>query len=338
MARPKKKVDLKINFKTKTVNVNLDKIKLDLSNVRFQHLFKKMDDAEMNQLILDEPSTTELYEQIKAAGGLYDEPIIDSNYVVLEGNRRIVCLRRLKIEANAGRLPGIKKNAFDLVKCRMIPTNISEIDKHLLLATIHVTGREDWPAFNKAKQIYDLYHTPNISYDQLAKYLGMGKITIIRMTKAYEQTLRYGKEYSDDKIWYRKYTYFDELFKSRALVSFSKVQKNIDKFSTWVHEGKFGDVRDVRHLAKIINDEDAMREFEIHGFKKAFDLLEEKNPTLKSREFKQIKKTIEVIRFFPHNELIKTLKDPNRIKILRQLKEEVDSLIHGIDSLEKNEK
>ncbi len=332
-----KKEELKINFETTAADVKLDDLKLDLNNVRFQHFSKQISDKEMDKLIWDEPGTKELYEQIKSAKGLYEEPIIDSNNVVLEGNRRVVCLRKLRQKVIDGELQGFEKDAFKIIKCRMIPGHISDMDKSLLLATIHVKGKKQWPAFNKAKQIHDLYRTYNISYDNLAKYLGMGKITVIRMVKAYEQTYKYGQKYPDDKAWYRKYTYFDELFKKRDLQNFVKIQANIDKFAKWVRDGKFDDVRDIRALAQIMEDEDAMQRFETHGFKEAFELLQEKNPVLRSREFKQIQKTIETISSFPRKELIKTLTDPRRKKIIRKLKEEIDSLVRDIDALEKEE-
>jgi len=327
-------------LQTKTINVELDKLKLDLNNVRFQHVGKLVDDKKMEELIWKESSTRELYEQIKAAGGLYEEPIIEeveSEYRVLEGNRRLVCVRRLQSEAHSGKLPGSNKKIFDTIKCRIIPKGTTEIQKRLYLASIHVKGKQPWPAFNKAKQIYDLYKIDNLSYDSLSKYLSMGKITIIKVVNAYEQTYDYGQKYPDDEKWYRKYTYFEELFRRRDLKEFSKFQQNVDRFAKWVHENKFSDAKDIRILARIIDDKDLMRVFENSGFKASFELLQEKDPILRSKEFKQIQKTIDAIRFFPRGELVKTVSDPHRKAIILRLKEEIDSLVRDITMLEKKE-
>lgn len=334
MPRRKNK-DIGITFKTEPEEVDLSKLKLDLRNVRFQHLSKKIDDKEMEKLIWEEKSTKELYDQIKSAGGLYEEPIIDSNYRVLEGNRRVVCLRHLKEEAHAGKLPNLKKDAFDKIKCRKIPEHISELDKHLLLATIHVKGKKDWPAFNKARQIFDLYTEYKIPYDSLVKYLGMGKATIIRNVNSYEQTYKYGQTYPHDSNWYQKYTYFEELFRKMDLREFSKRQKNVDKFAEWVHEGKFKDSSEVRGLGQILEDADAMKAFEAYGYARAFAIIQDKNPTLKSKEFKQVQKTIKLISTFSRKELVKTINDPHRIAMLRKLKDEIDALVKDIDSLGK---
>ena len=77
----------------------------------------------------------------------------------------------------------------------------------------------------------------------------MGKVTIIRYADVYEQTEKYGSLFKDDKDWFHKFTYFDELYKRRDLKDFRKIQKNVEKFGRWVHDGKFNDVRDVRRLA-----------------------------------------------------------------------------------------
>lgn len=324
-------------IKTKSVNVNLDKLKLDLTNIRYQHLGEKLNDKKMEDLIWKDSSTRKLFDQIKSAKALYEEPIIDSENIVLEGNRRVVCLRRLKIEAHKGKLPGIKKDAFNIIKCRMIPANTLEVEKHLLLASIHVRPKLPWPAFNKAKYIYDLSSTHEVSYDKLTKLLAMGKATLIRMVKSYEQTYEYGKRYPDDDLWYRNYTYFEELFKRRDLKEFAKVQKNLDKFLKWVHEDKFTNVRDVRVLAQILEDKDALRIFEMHGFVEAFKFIQNKNPALKSKEFKQIQKTVDILRFFPRKELIKTIGDPHRKAIILKLKHEIDALVKDINMFDNGE-
>lgn len=326
--------DGKAPLKTTTVKVPLVKLKLDTNNVRFQHLNEKLTDKKMEEMIWKEHDTNDLYEQIKAAKGLYEQPIINSDYVVIEGNRRVVCLRRLQEKAKAGELPGISKNHYDFISCKQIPSGTSSLDVEFYLATVHITGKKPWPLFSRAKRINELHEVYNLSYDRLAKRLGMGKITVIRLVDAYIQTEQYRKKYSDDKDWYRKFTYFDELYARRGLREFRKLQENLDKFAEWVHEGKFSDVRDVRSLDKILNDVDARHIFENENANEAIKLLEEKDPTIKSREFRQITKTIRILSTFPRKELVKTVKDPSRIKILEKLREEIDELLKDIKSLE----
>ena len=226
-----------------------------------------------------------------------------------------------------------KKHSLDLFITKGQTVDETEERK---IWSIHVSGKKPWPAFNKAKQIHDLHESYNLSYDQLAKRLGMGKVTVIRMCNAYEQTDRYGGTlHPDDKEWYRKYSYFDELFRKRDLKVFVKLQKNLDDFANWIYQGKFKEHSEIRSLAKILADEDAKRIFEADGATGAIRLLEEKNPSLRSPEFKQIAKTIELIRTFPRKELMLTIKDSKRRELLEKLRHEIDSLLGDLDSLEK---
>ena len=318
------------------VKVDLDKLKLDIDNVRYHHLGKALNEKEVEDRIWKESDTIKLYEQIKSSKGLYEKPIIDSEYNVLEGNRRVVCLRRLKKEAHKGLLPGFEKDKFDMIECEQLASETTPEQKKLLLASIHVKGKKLWPTFNRAKQIYELHEPPfNKSYDFLAAQLGMGKTTVIRSVTVYEQTKRYHDRYSADKEWYRKYTYFDELYKKRDLKEFTKLQANVDKFADWVNEEKFNnDVRLVRILPQVLEDKDAFNIFEKKGMLAAMAFLNSKNPALKSREFKKISELILIIQKFPRKEIINTAKDPNRRKLIEKLRAELDSLLRDIDSPE----
>jgi len=324
-------------WSTEDVEVDLEKIRLDLNNVRFQHLSGKMPltEEKMDELIWKEKTTKSLYNQIVAAQKLFEEPVLNSNYIVREGNRRIVCLRHIKQEMKDDKLPQIPKNTFDHIKCKIIPEGVPEDEVLVYLATAHIKGKLAWPAFNKAKQMYDLNSKYGYSYDEIRKTLGMGKNTVKKMIDAYNQTDRYGKKYPDDRGWYEKYTYFNELLTKRDLKVFSKLQENIDKFSKWVHEDKFKDSRNIRYLPQILANESAMRLFEKYGFNEAFNLIQEFNPELNSKEFKQIRKTIEILQGFSRKELIKTAKDPSRLQMIEKLKREADSLLKDLESLEK---
>lgn len=317
------------------IAVELDRLKLDLANVRYQHMGRVPTEAEMEKRIWDEDDTGKLYDQIKSAKGLYEKPIIDSHFNVLEGNRRVVCLRRLRKEAHEKILPGIEPNKFDKILCEQLGPDTTQEQIRLLLAAIHVKGKKPWPTFNRAKQIYELHNEPyNKSFDYLALHLGMGKSTVIRFVRVYEETDKYGKRYGEDKEWYNKFTYFDELFKKRDLKEFGRVQTNVDKFADWVYQGKFNnDVRYVRYLPQVLEDKDALRAFDSKDIETALVLLNSKNPALKSREFKKISELISLIQQFPRREILKTANDVNRRKLLEKLRGEVDRLLKDLDSL-----
>jgi len=318
-------------LKPEIITVDLDKLKLDVTNVRFIHLRKTLTEKQMEDAVWKERDTQQLYKQIISARGLYERPVIDSNCVVLEGNRRIVCLRHLKKQAHTGNLQGFSKTFFDTVKCEMVPADTPKYKIYLFLAVEHVKGKKEWSLFNRAKMIFNMHKFQELSYDFLAKHIGMGKITVMRHAAVYEQTDRYGNKFKDDYEWYHKFTYFDELFKRKDLKEFRTLQKNVDWFADLVHQKKFKDVRDVRKLAKVLADEDAKKVLEREKFEDALKVVEKKNPALKSKTFKKISEVIELIRFFPRTELLKTREDPARREMLETLKREVTDLLRDLD-------
>ncbi|MDP1695179.1 MAG: hypothetical protein Q8L34_06595 [Candidatus Woesearchaeota archaeon] len=319
----------------KNVEINLDDIKLDPNNVRFLHISKGHTDKQVEDVLWKESDTQDLYKQILSAGGLYQEPVLNSKLIVIEGNRRVVCLRRLKQEARKGDLPGISKNQFDKIHCKVLPENTPLQTIDIFLATIHVKGKKPWNAFNKAKHIFNLHELRGLTYDDLAKKLGMGKVTVIRAVEVYAATEDYGKRYKDDSEWFRKFTYFDELYKRKDLVDFRKDPKNLNKFQNWVYHEKLDDVREVRKLALLLHDNEATQEFEKKGFDAAMNLIGMKDPSINSSEFKKIKEVIQVIRNLPRKELSKIINDSSRFNLLSSLKKEIDSLLKDIKSMRK---
>lgn len=321
--------------KSEIVEEDLDLIKLDPNNPRFKHLEKKLTDREIEESIWKESDTQELYNQILAAGGLYEMPVIDHNKIVREGNRRTVCLRVLKRKAADHKLPGISPNQFNKIQCRLLSKDSNPAFIALFLASIHVKGKKEWNTFNRALYIYDLHNTHHLSYDTIAKHLGMGKITVIRMVDVYKATEEYGRRHPDDEQWYHKFTYFDELYKKRDLKEFRNDSMNVIKFGNWVKEEKFHDVRDVRDLPKIVTDKDALEVLDRAKIDDARRVIESKDPTIRSPQFKKLKETIEIIRSFSRKELVNTLNDSSRLVLLKTLKTEVESLLKDLDTMRK---
>ena len=110
----------------------------------------------MEEELWKDDDTRSLFEQIISAKGLYEKPICNSNFVVIEGNRRVVCLRRLKKLAKTGKLEDFSKNYFDTIECEMVPPTATQDQIDLYLAVEHVKGKKEWPTFNRVKMIYNL--------------------------------------------------------------------------------------------------------------------------------------------------------------------------------------
>src|SRR5436309_15877096 len=77
------------------LTVPIRDLRLSPNNPRIRRKSPSLDDNEIEEVLWHEEGTRKLYSEIRYSGGLSEKPIIDSNFVVIEGNRRIACLRRL---------------------------------------------------------------------------------------------------------------------------------------------------------------------------------------------------------------------------------------------------
>ena len=63
-----------VAVKTISIRVPIEKLRLDVDNARFIHLEEKLTEKKMEERIWAEGDTSNLYEQIKEAKGLYEPP------------------------------------------------------------------------------------------------------------------------------------------------------------------------------------------------------------------------------------------------------------------------
>lgn len=319
----------------KQKNVPVKKLKLDIGNVRFIHVDDKKTEKDVEKLILEDSKTYELCEQIAAAGAVLDPIVIDSNYRVIDGNRRVVCLRILNREIKKGKLPEFRKDQFKKVKCRILPENVNKKTLDLFLVTIHYKGRLPWKRFNRAKHISNLRYVHVMSYDEIVRLTGLGRATISRNITVYRHVQNYARRFPDDGDWVRKFTYFDELFKRRDLKEYRTNPSFIEKFSKWVFEKKFRDVRDVRKLHEVFSDPVSKKAFEREGFPGAERALEKERPDLVDKDFKKIRTTIDSLRNMSRDKLDDIISNPAKMKLLIHLETEIRTFLVDIEARKK---
>lgn len=314
--------------------VPLKLLKLDPRNIRFKHIPQTLTDAEMEKKIWEESDTRELYNEIKFSQGLNEAPIVDSDYFTREGNRRVVCLRKL-LEPVAKGKTAIPREKIDPVQCIVLPKETPESDIAIYLTRVHVSGKKEWRALNQAAQVYELYNTHRFSYEQIRESVSISKQTAINMEQAYKKTLEYHTKYPDDKEWLGRYSYFYELFKPKSLREWTEKEGNVELFGKWVAEGKLKKGEEVRSLPKIISDPEAYEAFVSKGNKDAIDILSEKDPTADSMTYRRLQTALTAIQDFPRNELLHTVKNKAKLQLLEKLHAELGSLIKDIKSAAK---
>ena len=314
--------------------IPIDQLKFDPQNARLGHLDEKTlgSQEKIEKYILEEQGINKLSSEIIIAKGITEPLIVNNDYTVKEGNRRLAALRQLNAKSKADEQENVDKSAFEKAPCKVLPPDADPIEVDAYVASLHVKGKKKWDAFDKAVEVYRFSKDYNLTYESIAKKLTLGKQTVVKYIQAYEATKKYSEKYPEDKSWWRKYTYFDELFKRKDLKAFSASDANVEKFIQWVHFGKFqNDVRKVRLLFDTLNDPEAKKAFDIKGIGAAEEILDVKNPALKSPYFKNIVKVLDFTKNIPHKELADLAGDPIKIALLEKLKKELTELLTDVN-------
>jgi len=322
------------------MNIPLDMLKLDPRNVRFRHVERMLTDKEMEDHIWGELDTRELYNAIKWSQGLSEPPVVLAEadyYLTKEGNRRVVCLRKLKDAIIGGKLPELPRDKIDPVQCVVLPKDVKESDIAIYLARAHVMGKKEWRKLNQAAHVYELLNVHRFTWDDIKSAIGMSKKEIGTTNVAYETTLKYRDKYPEDEEWLRHFSYFYEAFKKEKdrETGFNLkewTENNLDLFMEWIRNDQIKRGMEVRELPKIINDQEAYNVLLNGGtVEDALDKYSGKDPTAGSPTFKLFGKTLKVIHTFPRNELIDTLKNKAKLQMLKKLHSELGDLIKDVE-------
>lgn len=316
------------------MDIPLDNLKLDPRNVRFKHVLRRLTEEEMIEWIWKEAQTKKLYRQIMFSQGLQEQPIVDSNFVVKEGNMRVVCLLRLREKIRNDEISNIPIENIDPVRCIVLPKDTEEPEIAILLTRVHVARKTPWRALNQASQVYDLHNKHGYSFDKIADSCGMGKISAMRMVDAYERTLDYHERHPDDPLWVGRFSYFYELLKRNQLKDWVADSDNVEKFMQWISKGQIEKGAEVRVLPDIIAVPEAYKTLLDGGkISDALSVVASENPAVTSKSFKTIEKAIEELRTFPRDELIDTIKNPAKMRMLEKLHSELEAIIADIKSV-----
>ena len=312
---------------TETREVPLGELRLDPGNVRFKHYRRLLTDAEMEKVIWAEPDTKKLLGAILRSGGLSERPYVSADLVVLEGNRRLVCLRKAKEMQIRGKIdPSIPPDAFDTVEVEVFLDGVMPVELAVARARWHVSGKKEWDAINQANHLYEMHHEMGLSYDSMRDLLGRGKAWIVQKVKAYEAMTKYMETTNDTDI--KKYSFFEELRKNgRARRWVEQDPANLHQFFQWVKEGKFNltGAKDVRQLMDVLDDPDARRVFEAEDgdMVKAVFELQAKNPAINSRTFAAIERAIRALRRMPREEYEAIPENEAQVTMLKELQKEI---------------
>ncbi len=214
----------------------------------------------------------------------------DTNkFVVVEGNRRVACLRYLyhRHESDAISLGNLDVDIFS--KIPIVYYNDADDTHHLILMGLkHISGNKKWPAINQAKLIRNLYEDKEMPPEEIHKSIGISKQEINTTLKTLAlidtyQSSNYGEQFEPGK-----YSIFREIIRNRKIRSWldwddssksAQNQYNLDRLFSWISEEENYDdeetsddlvgenhkleavietSKQIRELAKIIDDSKAL--------------------------------------------------------------------------------
>ena len=324
--------------------IPVDKLRLDMKNNRMTHLSITDEQKLEEQLWRAARNIGLLKKDIKARG--LQEPLVlwPESFTVVEGNCRLVCLKRLHHEAmveleknkSLESDPGLKKFLTLNVPCRRIAKDTPEVDINAYLTEIHVGRKEKWEEYNKAKLLFKMKEEDDLTLEEIARICRSSRPTIAKKIDAYKHLHAYHKQFSDDAEFVNWFYYFWEFMHS-SLDKFRRDETKVIRFMKWIHSGKFSNSKQVRILPKVLNDEEAFRKFEETDMTEAQRIIIKADPTITSPLYKKVSSLVNTLEAFPPREVRLLLNDPSRKYLLRMLVKVTSKLLNDVEGNEEDE-
>ena len=174
---------------TESTEISIDCLRLDPDNPRLPSRLGRGREDRILHWMLVNSSVTDLIRSIGEQGYFNGEPLLvvpldDSNYTVVEGNRRLAALKLLRDPARATFRKATISTLVDEAREKIpstVPCIIYDSRDEILeyLGFRHVTGIKSWGPLSKARYLQDLSTSAQYEnvegdekYRQLAKVIG----------------------------------------------------------------------------------------------------------------------------------------------------------------------
>jgi len=327
--------------------VALKDLRLDPQNVRFRQITTPMKEKEMEEWLFAEEDVRLLIKQL-LRDGCVQQPIYvkedgDGHYIVKEGNRRTVALRKISRDILQGKVKGFEKGHFDVVPVMILKGSDHKIN--VFLGQIHTSGPKEWKALNKASVIYTLMEQYGDSLESVAEELGMTKGKVQNYFKAFQATEKYGKRCTEDKNPVPKFSYFMELYQSKILKKWIEEDPSrLDYFIDLVGQNKLlVTYRGVRNLSKIVAAPNPTKtkamsalDAEDGNVEKAMAILNENQISSKG-VWATIDKVLKSLKQASYQEFILAINDNVKQQLLNDIIDAASTMKENIKELQKKE-
>lgn len=275
----------------------------------------KNDQERIEEELWNIDTTKELYQAVKANGGLIEEVVV-SDGKVLEGNRRLCVYRKLLEHATTD----AEKARWEEIPSRVLLEPISLEEVFVLLGALHVKGKVEWKPFEKAGFIYRNKHELSKTPEQIAGLLHDPVSTVNQTLKAYEMMLSEGIQDQSKFSYLLEYTKRPDF--SRVRAKDSDAEKVVVDL---VKGDRIPRAEEMRRLPEILLDKRAKREF-VAGhldFEEALQLANSRNPEQVDTFYRKLADARSALRSAPVGKIAEEIKSDHakRTKIEYFLKD-----------------
>ena len=288
--------------------VSLANLYLDPNNFRFvdhpeyrpvalKDVFKADVQRRTTAFILGESQehVRDLIDSIKENGWLDIDPILverrgSGRFLVVEGNRRVATLKHLerRYQDNAIDLGRLDTTLFS--KVPVVLHESADERQHLVMMGLHhISGKQRWPAINRAEAMKRLYEQFDHDADAVCRALGVTRQDFHRSVRTLALVDAYKESDYGDQFHSEKYTLFREILGRPAMRDWlgwdndtctASDRSNLDRLFNWMsndvalddgkEESEEADAQSdmgpvitnpghVRELAKMIEDPAAVK-------------------------------------------------------------------------------
>lgn len=317
-------------IKLRVEEVPIDELQLDSENPRIysgkitaEFDGESFQNGDIEKYIIENSGVSELADDIINNGGLVNPIYTDSDYVVVEGNRRLVALRMIKRRLENGEVSDSELVEYlNNIPVRIFPSDTTEQQISVFLGREHITGKRDWGSFEKAKFIYDLYQEKG-TYKKVAEDIGYSQGTVGSYVRSYELAMEYIETYGKDENFV-----FDHF---HSAISYkNQLEKAIDvstewgreEFCSWVYNGYFHSTYDVRKIPKVFENDETTKLWNNGKTREAIESLPDVHPVEYGEPFKSLSQARDELKLMDEEDKEK-LSEEN----FREIAEDVKNML-----------
>lgn len=210
------------------LDIPLNHIYLDPNNPRFvgsnwvnipdEDITRESVQESSNRRLMEKFDIEKLRSNMEINGYLPIDRVVvkklrNEAYVVLEGNRRICAAKDLRrVAARDDSIPRDVRDSVNIIPC-LSYTGDDPMAAWTFQGLRHITGINDWPAYNKAKLLVTQMEDESLNLTDVGKRFGLSAFGAGQWVRGYNAFIQASEEsdYSEE-LDEKSYPFFQELF------------------------------------------------------------------------------------------------------------------------------